>query len=51
MTFKFGDSVITSDNRIGIVIQVHEFTRQYFVSFPSGGRLYNENEITSWHGC
>lgn len=51
MRYKFGDWVITKDNQIGVITQVHEFTRQYFVAFLKGGRLYDENEVIEWHGC
>lgn len=51
MQHKFGSIVTTKDNKIGIVTQVHQFTRQYFVTFPDGGRLYDENEVLEWHGC
>ena len=48
--FKFGDSVITHDNKIGIITQVIEVMQQYFVSFPNGGMLYNFDEVKEWHG-
>lgn len=51
MQFKFGDCVITNDGKIGIITQVHKFTKQYFVSFQEGGKLYDENEVKEWHGA
>lgn len=51
MKYKFGDSVITLDGQIGIVTIVHQFTQEYFVAFPKGGRLFKEDELKEWHGC
>lgn len=51
MQYKFGNIVKTHDNKIGIITQIHQFTKEYFVMFPDGGRLYNEDEVIEWHGC
>lgn len=51
MKYKFGDSVITSDGNIGIVIQIHEYTHEYFIMFPKGGRTYCEDKLQVWNGC
>jgi len=51
MKYKFGDCVITKDGKIGIVVELHEFTKQYFVKFQSGGCMYDEDELMEWHGC
>lgn len=40
MIYKFGDIVITNDNKIGIITQVIEVMKQYVVSFPTGSMLY-----------
>jgi len=50
MLYSFGDWVLTKDNKIGIITVVHQFTRQYFVAFKEGGRLYEENEVVEWSG-
>lgn len=49
MKYKFGQSVITHDNKIGIVRQALP-DGNYFVMFPLSGMIYHESELKEWHG-
>ncbi len=51
MKYKYGDSVITKDGYIGIIVEVQTLTEQYFVKFNGGGRMYKEDELKEWHGA
>jgi len=50
MKYKFGDWVITVDNKIGMVRQ-HIYADEYFVIFEKGGMVYKESELKEWHGA
>ena len=50
MKYKFGQSVITHDNKIGIVRQALP-DGNYFVMFPLSGMIYHESELKEWHGA
>jgi len=52
MNYKFGTWVITSDNTIGIIVEIRKETLDYFVKFSNGnGKLYTEQQLKEWHGC
>ena len=51
MKYKYLDTVITKDGKVGTILQVYEHDNRYFVRFEKFGTIYHEDDITEWHGC